>query len=44
MLLCAAAGPEVRFEAAYSIKTKQWNGMKTLVLSVKELREKLPAS
>ncbi|MFH1800674.1 MAG: single-stranded-DNA-specific exonuclease RecJ [Candidatus Omnitrophota bacterium] len=44
MFLCAASGPEARFEAAYSIKTKQWNGMKTLVLSVKEFREKLPAS
>jgi single-stranded-DNA-specific exonuclease len=44
MLLCAASGPEARFEAAYSIKTKQWNGIKTLVLSVKEFREKLPAS
>ena len=40
MLLCASSGPEARFEAAYSVKTKQWNGMKTLVLSVKELREK----
>ena len=40
MLLCAASGPEARFEAAYSVKTKQWNGMKTLVLSVKEFREK----
>jgi single-stranded-DNA-specific exonuclease len=44
MSLCAASGPETRFEAAYSIKTKQWNGMKTLILSVKEFREKLPAS
>jgi single-stranded-DNA-specific exonuclease len=44
MFLCAASGPEARFEAAYSIKTKQWNGLKTLVLSVKEFREKLPAS
>jgi len=44
MLLCAASGPEARFEAAYSIKTKQWNGMKTLILSVKEFREKLPAA
>jgi single-stranded-DNA-specific exonuclease len=42
MLLCAASGGETCFEAAYSIKTKQWNGMKTLVLSVKECREKLP--
>ena len=44
MVLCTASGPEVRFEAAYSIKAKQWNGMKTLVLSVKEFREKSPAS
>ena len=43
MVLCTASGPEARFEAAYSIKAKQWNGMKTLVLSVKEFREKLPA-
>ncbi len=42
MLLCETSGPGTRFEAAYSIKTKQWNGMKTLVLSVKEFREKLP--
>ncbi len=39
MLLCAASGPGARFKAAYSVKTKQWNGMKTLVLSVKELGE-----
>lgn len=44
MLLCATSGSSTRFEAAYSVKTKQWNGMKTLILSVKELREKLPAS
>lgn len=44
MLLCEASRPEARFEAAYSVKTKQWNGMKTLVLSVKEFREELPAS
>jgi len=44
MFLCATSGPEARFEAAYSLKTKQWNGMKTLVLSVKEFREKLPES
>ena len=44
MLLCAASDAAARFEAAYSIKTKQWNGMKTLVLSVKEFREKLPSS
>lgn len=44
MLLCAVSGATTRFEAAYSIKTKQWNGMKTLVLSVKEFRERLPAS
>ncbi len=42
MLLCATSGSEARFEAAYSVKTKQWNGMETLVLSVKEFREKLP--
>lgn len=40
MLLCASSGMEDRFEAAYSVKTKQWNGIKTLVLSVKEFREK----
>ena len=40
MLACAASGAGARFEAAYSVKTKQWNGMKTLVLSVKEFREK----
>jgi len=39
MLLCAASGTGARFEAAYSVKTRQWNGMKTLILSVKELRE-----
>ena len=41
MLLCATSGATTRFESAYSLKTKQWNGMKTLVLSVKEFREKL---
>jgi len=41
MLLCAISGAATRFEAAYSVKTKQWNGMKTLVLAVKEFREKL---
>jgi hypothetical protein len=40
MLLCETSRPEARFEAAYSVKTKQWNGMKTLVLSVKELGER----
>lgn len=44
MLLCETSRPEARFEAAYSVKTKQWNGMKTLVLSAKEFREKLPTS
>jgi single-stranded-DNA-specific exonuclease len=44
MLLCEIARTEARFEAAYSVKTKQWNGMKTLVLSVKEFREKLSTS
>jgi len=44
MLFCAASGSEACFEAAYSIKTKQWNGIKTLVLSVKEFKEKFPAS
>ena len=43
MLLCATSGAEACFEAAYSIKTKLWNGMKTLVLSVKEFREQFPA-
>ena len=40
MLLCASSGAAARFTAAYSVKTKQWNGMKTLVLSVKEFKEK----
>jgi single-stranded-DNA-specific exonuclease len=40
MLLCAASGAEARFEAAYSIKTKQWNGMKTLVLNIKDIQNK----
>ncbi len=44
MFLCEASGTEARFEAAYSVKTRQWNGMKTLVLTVKEFREKLPTS
>ena len=39
MLACASCSAGARFEAAYSVKTKQWNGMKTLILSVKELRE-----
>ena len=43
MLLCATSGAATRFEAVYSMKTKQWNGMKILVLSMKEFREKLPA-
>ena len=40
MLVCASCSVEARFEASYSVKTKQWNGMKTLILSVKEFREK----
>ena len=44
MLLCATSGSATRFEASYSVKTKQWNGLKTLVLSVKEFREKLASS
>jgi len=44
MLLYETSRPETRFEAAYSVKTKQWNGMKTLVLSIKEFGAKLPAS
>ena len=38
MLLCAASGSEARFGAAYSLKTKQWNGMKILTLVVKNLQ------
>jgi len=41
-LLCASSDTSPRFDAAYSVKTKQWNGMKTLVLSVKEFKEKSP--
>jgi hypothetical protein len=37
MLLCAVSGSATRFEAAYSVKTKQWNGLTTLVLNIKEL-------
>lgn len=44
MLLCETSGSSTRFEAVYSVKTKQWNGINTLVLSVKEFREKLPSS
>ena len=44
MLLCETSGSSTRFEAAYSVKTKQWNGLKTLILSVKEFREKLSTS
>ena len=44
MLFCETSVPGAHFEAVYSVKTKQWNGMKTLVLSVKEFREKLPTS
>jgi len=32
------------FDAAYSIKTRQWNGIQTMVLSVKELKESDPVS
>ena len=38
MLLCATSGSATRFEAVYSVKTKQWNGMKTLTLAVKNLQ------
>jgi len=41
MMACVSWGQGSRFEASYSVKTKQWNGMKTLVLSVKEFREKI---
>jgi single-stranded-DNA-specific exonuclease len=37
---CTSSGPEARFEAAYSIKTKQWNGMKTLILNIKDIQNK----
>jgi single-stranded-DNA-specific exonuclease len=37
-LVCSSSGHEARFEAAYSVKTKQWNGMKTLTLAVKNLQ------
>jgi single-stranded-DNA-specific exonuclease len=40
MLVCASSAPGARFAASYSIKTKQWNGLKTLILSVKALEEK----
>jgi len=39
MLLCTGSRPGTNFQAAYGVKTKQWNGMKTLILSVKELKE-----
>ncbi len=39
MLLCAAAGAGSVFEAVYSVKTKQWNGLSTLLLNIKELKE-----
>lgn len=35
--LCLSCTP-ARFEAVYSVKTKQWNGMKTLTLVVKDLK------
>ncbi len=38
MLLCATSGAATRFDAAYSVKTKQWNGMKTLVLNIKNIQ------
>jgi single-stranded-DNA-specific exonuclease len=40
MLLCADSDAATCFEAAYSIKTKQWNGMKTLILNVKDIRNR----
>jgi len=42
MFACASSTPATLFEAVYSVKTKQWNGLSTLVLSVKELKEKNP--
>ena len=39
MVLCVSPRPETRLEAVYSVKTKQWNGMSTLVLNVKDLRQ-----
>ena len=44
MLLCAVATAESLFEAAYSVKTKQWNGLETLLLNVKELKDQTEAS
>ncbi len=38
MLLCASSDAAARFNAAYSVKTKPWNGMKTLVMAVKNLQ------
>jgi len=39
MMVCAASRPDAGFEAVYTVKTKQWNGLETLVLNVKELKE-----
>lgn len=38
MLFCATTSPDTFFEATYTVKTKQWNGMETLTLTVKELQ------
>lgn len=39
MMLCASSGTRNYFDAAYSVKTRQWNGLDTLILNVKELKE-----
>lgn len=39
MLLCATSRTSARFDAAYSVKIKEWNGIKTLLLNVKDLKE-----
>jgi len=37
MYQCATAGDNSRFDAAYTVKTKVWNGMETLTLDVKSI-------
>ncbi len=38
MLCCATSVPDALFEAIYTVKTRQWNGMETLTLTVKDLQ------
>lgn len=38
MLQCVTSSPATRFDAAYSVRIKEWNGIRTLTLVIKNLQ------